>query len=29
MNEEWGVKYFFIQSNSKDKAVCLICKDTS
>ncbi|PNF22492.1 hypothetical protein B7P43_G14846, partial [Cryptotermes secundus] len=27
-NEEWGVKYFFIQSNSKANAVCLICKDT-
>jgi hypothetical protein len=27
-DEEWGVKYLFIQPNSKDKNVCLTCKDT-
>jgi len=27
-NEEWGIKYFFVQSQSKGKVICLICKDT-
>jgi hypothetical protein len=27
-NEEWGIKYFLIQSNAKDKALYLIYKDS-
>ena len=27
-NDEWGIKYFFVQSKTGEKAICVICTET-